>query len=535
MSQHTSEPTLREYFSMLYRRKLILLTVFVITTGGVVAGAYLTPPVFTASTTLLVKFGREFFYRHEVGDLASSKAFSLEQMVNSEVEILSSRDLAQQVVEEVGVDALYPDLYEDGLEEEVVLAKAVAMFQSGVAITDVFDSGIITIAFEHRDPKIAAGALKILVERFKDKHLEIFGESKSSFLQKQLEKYRETLDRAETALQDFRHENGVYDLPGQKNATLAQRVELQAELRAARFRISELEQQLQAFDKSTSEVTAIAPNSAFSRQKVELISRRNELNSLLQDGSSRIAELTQSLREFTRSKRKTDEAVPPRPGVERFRSLDEGRIRLLDLELKYVETRRNYKKDSREVVSLRKAILRVKKFLKERGEYVGKVFETAIRDERSSLQARRKTLTEQVSQTDSDIESLVLLERSRQMQTISGQLAALRIKEDSLVAELAKLADDLRDLGAKAKALRRLERDVTIGERSFQTSLEKFDEAKTTAELDEQKVVSIRVIETAALPVAPTGLPKTMKIALGAVTGLLAGVAAAFFLELLAR
>ena len=533
MDQQANGLTLREYFSMLYRRKFAVLAVFVITTATVAAGAYLVPPVFTASTTLIVKFGREFFYRPEVGSLESSRVFSLAEMVNSEVAILSSRDLAQEVVEELGVETLYPDILDDPLDPDIVLAKAVLTFQDQISINAVFDSSVITVSFEHRDPRTAAEALNILIERFKDKHLEIFSESTSKFLQTQLEKYRQNLAKAENALQAFKGENRIYQLPGQKDAIVQQRQELQTELRGARFRISEIEKQLEAFKDETNDGIEAVPSPAFSRQRAVFISRRSELNSVLQDSDARIAELTQNLARFTKRRGKSDKTVPPHPGVEQFRSLDEAQIRLLDLELKYLDLRRNYNKESREVATVKNEILLVKRFLKSHGKYVKEVLETGIRDELSSLQARRKTLLGQIARIDSDLRTLLARERALQIQTISTEHAALEFKRDSLVAGITALDREISALSTKEKVLRQLERQVTVSERSYQTYLEKYEEAKTTEELDAQKIVNIGVIEKAAPPVGPTGLSRKMKIALGAFVGLLAGIAAAFFIELL--
>ena len=518
-----------------------MLVVFGVTTAAVVAGTYLTPPVFRTSTSVIVKFGREFIYRPEVGSADASRTFSPQDMVNDEVEILGSRDLAKEVVEELGVERLYPELEEE-VHPDTALAKATAIFQDHLSISAIFDSSVIGISFEHGDPKIAADALNILVERFKDKHLEIFGESKSDFLQHQLEKFREQLADAETTLQTFRQTNGVYEVVVQKTAILTQGVQLQTELRQARFRVSELEQQRKAFNGDPDGALQTVPLPALSQQRSGLISARAEVTSLLQEADSKIAELTRSLERFTnregvenKGSDKSVRTVPPQPGVERFRSLDEAHLRLLDLELKYLELRRNYNKESREATALRNEHLLVKKFLKGRGEYVEKVLETSIRDELSSLEARRETLAAQISQIDTDVQSLDRRGRSLQLQAIATELAILEFKENTLVAETAKLDDELAALDAKEKVLRQLKRTVTVTERSFQSYLEKFEEAKATQELDEQKIVNIAVIEKAAPPVSPAGLPKKVKIALGVVVGLLAGVAAAFFLELLSH
>jgi uncharacterized protein involved in exopolysaccharide biosynthesis len=540
MEQQTNGPALREYFSMLRRRRWAVLVVLGVTTAAVAAGTYLTPPIFRASTTVIVKFGREFIYRPVVGSADTSRTFSPQEMVNDEVAILGSRDLAKEVVEAIGIERLYPDLGEE-LYPDMALAKATAAFQDHVSIAAVFDSSVIGISFEHGVSKVAAEALNVLVERFKDKHLEIFGESKSDFLKTQLEKFEEQLADAETTLQSFKQENGVYELTAQKTAILTQRVQLQTALREVRFRVAELEQQRKAFSGDPGEAFQAVQLPSLSQQRSGLISARAEVTSLLQEADSKIAELTRSLERWTDRAGGDNEgsdanvgAAPPQPGVERFRSIDEAHLRLLDLKLKYLELRRNYKKESREARAVQNKVLLVRKFLEGRGEYVGQVLEMSIRDELSSLEARRDTLAAQVSQLDTDVESLDRLGQSLQLQAIATELATLEFKENTLVEEIAQLDKELAALDRGEKVLRQLERTVAVTERSFESYAEKFEEAHATRALDEQKIVNIAVIEKATPPVAPAGLPRRVKILLGAVVGLLAGLAAAFFLELLA-
>ncbi len=534
--EHPHDPALREYFTMLSRRKLTVLVVFLITTVSVAVGAYLTPPLFTASASLIVKYGREFVYRPEVGDAGSPKALDLAEIVNSEVEILRSRDLARQVVEEIGVGRLYPDLLDEpDLTPERVLAIAVGAFQGDLDVTAVFDSSIIRVAFESPDAPVAAQAVNLLVEKFKDKHLEIFSEKKADFLETQLEKHREQLAEAENALQSFRREHGIHEIEGQKNALLEQRVQVESELRQARSRIVELERQLAVLEGGAEDGATLIPDPVFAQQRVALISRRAQLASLLHELDSKVAALTANLERYAVLEEGPETPLPGRPGVERFRSLDEALIRLLDLELREQETLRLYTDRSREVSAVRDEILLVKKFLRQRGAYVGQLLESSVRDELRLLTAQRDALREQMGEIDDDLRSLARDERSLRLQTLRTELEALGATRESLTAELGKLERELASLTDNEKVFRALERRVTVSDRSYQTFLQKYDEAVAMEQLDEQRFVNVRVIEEADVPVSPTGLPRRIKIVLGAAVGLLAGCAAAFFLELLKR
>ena len=149
-----------------------------------------------------------------------------------------------------------------------------------------------------------------------------------------------------------------------------------------------------------------------------------------------------------------------------------------------------------------------------------------------SLRARRKTLNQQVAQIDEDLSRLSEEDRSLHDQSLKAEQEALQMNETTLVSELSQTDEQLARLSAGEGMLRQLEREVTVAEERFRINLAKFEEAKVAGELDEQKVVNIRVIEKASRPISPSGLSHALKIAVGAVGGLVAGLALACFLEL---
>src|SRR5687767_12352847 len=102
----------RELLAILARGKWTVLLVFAAVTGLVSWAALSEQPLFEAESSLIVRIGREYIYRPEIGGTETARTPSLSEMVNSEVEILSSRDLAEQVVREIGAERLYPELVE---------------------------------------------------------------------------------------------------------------------------------------------------------------------------------------------------------------------------------------------------------------------------------------------------------------------------------------------------------------------------------------------------------------------------------------
>ncbi len=472
----------QEFASILVRRKGTILFVFLLVTGIVAAGAVTAPPNFKAESSLLVRIGREYIYRPEVGRTESSRIPSLSEMVNSEVEILSSRDLAEQVVEELGVETLYPELLELEPEPLVAAERAVLRFRGSVHVRGVLESSVIKVSFEHTDPQIAADSVNLLVERFKDKHVEVFGEVHSTFLDDQLSRRSEELAKAEDALASFKQNEGVFDLGAQRNLLLGQRDRLEDTLRQCSISIQELENRLKNLD-GEGEKPASLPAPGL----------RGALLTKLQD-------LDRELR--------TLDLAPP------SRTVEEASYRLLQLELEENALRQNYVGTNRRVESVRADREKVQAYLE------------GLQQRTSELdQTRRGELVEGIQQLESEIAAMDQAE-------LVADLEALRIQEREHLQKADLLEQQIHHLDRQARTLRQLERSLATAEVNEQTYRERTEEARIAQELDREKRINVRVIEKAARPLAPTGLSRNMKIALGAFVGLLCGAAVAVFLEL---
>src|SRR5688572_842255 len=151
-----------EVAALLARRKLTILGVFLVVTAFVAVGAARTPPMFVAESSLIVRMGREYVYRSEVGRADLARTPSLSEIVNSEVEILASRDLAELVVVQLGVERLYGDLLELGLDPVVTREMAVMRFRQACTVRPVLESSVIKVRFEHVSSRVAAEAVNML-------------------------------------------------------------------------------------------------------------------------------------------------------------------------------------------------------------------------------------------------------------------------------------------------------------------------------------------------------------------------------------
>jgi uncharacterized protein involved in exopolysaccharide biosynthesis len=111
MDSSDEAPALRDFLTVLFKRKRTILVTFVTIVATVTIVSFLLPPTYEAEARLLVRVGRENIYRPEVGgDQSQILSFNNEEIINSEANILTSRDLITKVVSSLTIEQLYPDL-----------------------------------------------------------------------------------------------------------------------------------------------------------------------------------------------------------------------------------------------------------------------------------------------------------------------------------------------------------------------------------------------------------------------------------------
>ena len=405
MNQEPQTTTsLREFLTVLFKHKQKIVVMFLATVVMVTVGSFLLSPTYEAQSTLMVKFGREYIYRPEVGPEGSTisfHSFNQEEAINSEIQILTSRDLIEQVITTLGLEKMYPDLIKNPPQKISPMEAAVFHFEKTFSAEGIRKSNVIEVSFQHKDPHIAAMAVNRLVELFKEKHLHIFSDPKSSFLENQLTAYRQRLHETESKLEAFKQKNQVFNLDEQRSLLLKQRMELDTTFKMAQNRINEL------------------------RKK----------HTLLKNRLLTIANYTE-----------TDQT----------RIIVDAKAKLLALQLKEQELLEKYKESNRLILNVRKEIRLVKDFLKEQEEDItGKVktgnvvYQEVEKElikaeaELISQEAKFASIKQQLTQVDKEIQVLDL--REKELKNLQREVAANEKSYQTYFAKLeeARISDEM--------------------------------------------------------------------------------------------
>lgn len=243
-----------------YRRLLIGCA---LATPLVVALAHLaSSAIFVSEARVLVKLGREFLSPITSGGRTTSM-YRLDEAINSEIEILTSHELAHDVVETVGMDVLFPDIREGAASPEIAAQESAVAFLEKLGVSGVLESSVIRVSFAHEEPALAKESLSLLLERFQERHLQVFADAPYEMAERRVSAARASLAAAELKQSAYRDEHHVYDLGEERSLLLRRREDIETRLRSARDRIAAIESggapgSLEAAEESSAERSLLA-------------------------------------------------------------------------------------------------------------------------------------------------------------------------------------------------------------------------------------------------------------------------------------
>ena len=297
----------RDILTIIFKHKYIILITFLFISAGVTLYAFSLKRVYESQSVLLVKLGREFTSRPEVGG-DSGRGFSVppETIMRAEMSLITSRDLISTVIKNVGQEKIFPSLSKAIPGSISSDDLAILFFQESLSVTNIQGSSMIQISFTHPDPYIAADVVNALVDALKVKHLEVFSTDSTPFLKSQEKVFQERLKESETKLASLKQKYGVFSFDEQKTALIAQRSTLDMNLNAAQSQVSELEQKV-AMIKSPKWVPEVPPE--IRAQLIALQQREREVMGKYIDGTVPVQNVRKEIEAVKESLNKQSEEI----------------------------------------------------------------------------------------------------------------------------------------------------------------------------------------------------------------------------------
>ncbi|MEE8480213.1 MAG: Wzz/FepE/Etk N-terminal domain-containing protein, partial [Desulfobacterales bacterium] len=217
-----TQSSFRDFLHVIFKRKNKILLFFAVTVCTVVIGTFVIRPVYEAKAQILVKMGRENLYIPPNSTNSQIINFNRDNQLNSEIELLKSRSLAETVIKSLGPENIYKNKkYKD----------TVLNFQNSLSIEGIKKSDVIAISFKHKDPKMAAKIVNTLANAYLDEHLLVHKNPQSyNFFEDQSQVLKTKLEQSEAALETFKKQNRVTALDEQQKLLLKHIADLNAEL-----------------------------------------------------------------------------------------------------------------------------------------------------------------------------------------------------------------------------------------------------------------------------------------------------------------
>jgi len=343
-AQNASEQ-IRDILHVLFKRKRLIGALFLaIALPGLITTA-LRNPSYQATAKVMISTQRSD-PTVQASDLTKIDPIQLnESLVNSEVQVIGSRDLLEQVVRVLATTSdgnrpphLDPKSTSFGMQ-------VLAMGQN-LVITPIKDSNVISIDYKSSEPERAAQIVNRVVDEYLAYHAQVHGsKGLSRFYDEQQRELEQQLRKAEDALAAFAENEGIVSPKDEIQAAVRAVAEVNSTLRdvstsvaGTEERVRVTREQIAAQPEVVKESQALEINPVITQLTTQLVERQVDRVALLRkftekdrhvhDNAEEIADLTAQVESENR-----DHATIVMHQLLRANPLREDRMRtLLDLE-----------------------------------------------------------------------------------------------------------------------------------------------------------------------------------------------------------
>jgi uncharacterized protein involved in exopolysaccharide biosynthesis len=245
--------TLRNVLAIGFRHRRLAILTFLLVFAVAFAFVMLRPARYEAQMKILVK-------RERVDPLVTPDESSPQQQfllgvteeeLNSEVELLKSRDLLTQVVVASGIQERKGD------EKDPRLASAVERVARRLEIQPLRKSNVIQVSYASTDPDLSAKVLKTLAERYLEKHLAVHRPPGAfAFFETETERYGAQLALAQARLNEQNREEGVVAVQVEREAALQRLGDLEAAEQGTQALIADTAARIRVLDAQVKSMPA---------------------------------------------------------------------------------------------------------------------------------------------------------------------------------------------------------------------------------------------------------------------------------------
>ena len=224
--EHSEESiSLRELLTIAFREKRKAIVAFFIPVLLAIVGYFIIPPSYTAETTLMVRTGPEYLPTTES---SSAPSTTKQEQINSEIEILQSRYVAEEAIRRVGLARIYPKL--SASRGGSAFDNAVKSFSGNLKVGVVKLSNVISVSFKHKDAAVAKSVLDAVIAAFDERHVAAFSNNQAQAYQQDIDQDVAELQTLSKQREQIRKRTNAFDVEKQRSDYLARLKDVQTKL-----------------------------------------------------------------------------------------------------------------------------------------------------------------------------------------------------------------------------------------------------------------------------------------------------------------
>jgi uncharacterized protein involved in exopolysaccharide biosynthesis len=466
------------WIELIFRRRRTVIEVGGIVFGLVVLGTLLWPPVYQATSKILVQDNRAQLLvspglQQDTPQNPAAIANPInEQDLNSEMELLTSTYLIRHAIANLPTPARYkgpaaevmsavgfvlglPDAgyraFHDSPQLDAHEAWALDLSHH-LSAAVIKKSNIIEVTFRAHDPQWSQKFVSLLIAAYLDYHARISHDpAAQEFFQKQAKLLQAKLEANEEQLRQFQVQSGITSVDDQKKALVDQ--------------LSQLEMQ---FDKASADYASAEQQSAYLAQLLN----------------------------------KTPEHLPNETRQVQNNALAELKPQVLQLKAERAELLTRYQPDSERIKEIDAKLSAAQRILDS--------------EDRLEVQEKSVTLNPVWVTVDSNLGQT------------KGLAASLQASRQSLTQQITATKQQLTQMVNNALVLDRLQRAVQNSKDAYLSYVRKSEEARAAEALNSSRILNVSVAQPATTPLRPVFPNVPINIAAGLLLGMVFGVAAAY-------
>ncbi len=236
--------SVREILAIAFREKRKIILAALIPPVIAMALLFVLKPIYRAETALVIKAGREYIAITQGASSPNGPSSTLQEEVNTEIQIMTSRGVLESAVKKIGVDNIYPAADQGLLSSGSKMDSAVDRLAKSLTVEPVKLSNVLSVTFDHEDPQMATKVLSAVVDSYQTTHLEVYSGDRARAYQEEIQREVDELEHFEHDRSQIKQDNSIYDIALQRASLISQRSDAETQLHDAQTKRATLQERL---------------------------------------------------------------------------------------------------------------------------------------------------------------------------------------------------------------------------------------------------------------------------------------------------